>query len=61
VTGKVVPVTVNPAPVIVGALMVTGRLPRELKVRVFVRAVVTPSLPNAKVVAEVPRVRVAAI
>ena len=60
VTGKVVPVTVNPAPVIVGALMVRGRFPVELKVSVFVTAVVTPSLPNAKVVAEVVRVRVAA-
>jgi hypothetical protein len=60
VTGKVVPVKVKPVPEMVGALMVTGRFPVELKVSVFVADIVTPSPPNARVVEEVARVRVAA-
>ena len=46
VTGKVEPVKVNPAPVIAGALMVSGWAPVELKVRVFVEGLVVPTLPN---------------
>jgi hypothetical protein len=60
VTGKVVPVTVKPVPEMVGALMVRGELPVELKVRVFVEGLVVPTPPNAKVVALEPMMRVEA-
>ena len=60
VTGKVVPVTVKPVPEMVGALMVRGELPVELKVRVFVEGLVVPTPPNAKAVALEAMMRVEA-
>jgi hypothetical protein len=60
VTGNVVPETVKPVPVSVGALMVNGKLPVELKVNECVAGVFTATLPNATVGALVLRMRVAA-
>ena len=49
----------KPVPEMVGALMVRGRFPVELKVRVFVVGTFAPRLPNATVVALGVRMRVA--
>jgi hypothetical protein len=51
VTGKVTPDIVNPVPVSVAALMVTGAVPEEVRVRDCVAGTSTPTLPNATLVA----------
>jgi hypothetical protein len=48
VRGKVAPETVKPAPVRVAALTVTGALPVEERVTVWIAAVFTAWLPKAR-------------
>lgn len=59
-TGKDDVDAVKPVPVKVGALMVKGKLPVELSVKVCVEGVFTVTLPNATEVALMVRIRVAA-
>jgi hypothetical protein len=56
VNGKVAPDIVNPFPVGVAALMVTGDVPAEVKVSDCVAGVLSPTLPNAMLVALRPKV-----
>jgi len=46
----VVPERAKPVPVRVALLIVTGPVPVELKIRVFVAAVLTATLPNTRLV-----------
>jgi hypothetical protein len=60
VTGNVAPDIVNPVPVSVPELMVTGAVPVELNVTDCVEAVFTVTLPNATLVGLIVNVGVAA-
>ena len=51
VTGNVVPEIANPLPPIAAELIVTGAVPDEVKVSVWVDAVFSVTLPNASAVA----------
>jgi len=51
VTGKALPDIVKPVPVSVAELMVTGTVPVEVRVRDCVAGVLSPTLPNATLVA----------
>lgn len=58
--GNAAPGRVNPAPVIVAPLIVTGTVPVEVKVTDCVAGVLTTTSPNATLVALMLRARIAA-
>jgi hypothetical protein len=60
VIGNVTPDTEKPGPATVAELMVTGAVPVEVRIRGLVDVVFSATLPNAMVVALIPRVGVAA-
>jgi hypothetical protein len=51
VSGKFIPDILNPAPVSVPALMMSGAVPEEVRITDLVAAVFTVTLPKAKVLA----------
>jgi hypothetical protein len=51
ITGRLLPTTVNPAPVIAAELTVTGEVPDDVNVNVCVAAVFTVTLPKLRLAA----------